>query len=152
MVKAQSMIEAQERIRKLEAEANGEGVECFDQHSAERTMLVVHTKSELEAAKASGALQIEVSGKLADSLHEGKAVAKAGAAAVAVIAAAVAAMPFTGGGSALAVAPVAAMSGVGVAAIIAAASVGIALILAVFKHYEEISYEKGKLVLRKSKQ
>lgn len=57
--------------------------------------------------------------------------------------------PLTGGLSMFAAAPVAALTGLEIAAIIAAASVGLALIIALFKDYEEVSYDAGKLVLKK---
>ncbi|MFM5473706.1 hypothetical protein ACK35S_03440 [Aeromonas veronii] len=57
--------------------------------------------------------------------------------------------PATGGLSYLAAAPVAAFTGLEVAAIITAASLGLGLILAIFKGYEEIGYDKGKLTLKK---
>lgn len=61
-----------------------------------------------------------------------------------------AAIPFTRGGlSVVAAAPVAALTVLEIAAIIAAASVGLALLIAVFKDYEEISYDNGKLVIKK---
>ncbi|SEM49259.1 hypothetical protein SAMN04487857_102269 [Pseudomonas sp. ok272] len=48
-----------------------------------------------------------------------------------------------------AAAPVAALTGFEIAAIIAAASLGLGLIIALFKDYEEVSCEPGKLVLKK---
>ena len=45
--------------------------------------------------------------------------------------------------------PIATLTGLEVGAIITAASIGLAVIIALFKGYEEISYEKGKMVLKK---
>jgi len=109
----------------------------------------VSTKSELESAKNSGYKEIIVVGELAGQLKKGKSIAMAGVATIGVLVAALAAMPFTGGLSVVGVAPVAALTGLEIAGIIAAATVGIALIVAVFRDYEEISYEDGKLVLRR---
>lgn len=109
----------------------------------------VSTKQELESAKNSGYEEIVVLGELAGQLKKGKSIAVAGAATIGVLIAALAATPFTGGLSMFAAAPVAALTGLEIAAIIAAAAVGITLIVAVFKDYEEISYDNGKLVLRK---
>jgi hypothetical protein len=111
----------------------------------------VSTKSELESAKNSGYKEIIVVGELAGQLKKGKSIAIAGAATIGVLITALAAIPFTGGLSIAATAPIAALTGVEITAIIAAAAVGIALIVAVFRDYEEISYEDGKLVLRKRK-
>lgn len=53
--------------------------------------------------------------------------------------------------SALAAAPIAAMSGFEIAAIIAAASIGITLIIAIFKDYEEIEVGEGRMKLKRRK-
>jgi len=111
--------------------------------------ITVKTKEELESAKHNGYAEIIVSGELADDLKKSKKIALAGAVTLGVLTAALAAMPFTGGLSAVAAAPVAALTGLEIAGIIAAASVGLALVIAVFKDYEEISYSDGKLVLKK---
>ena len=113
------------------------------------TSIVVTTKRELNSAKEKGVEEIIVSGKLADDLKKSKNIAKVGAGTLALLTAALVAIPFTGGLSAAAAAPVAALTGLEIAAIIAAASVGLALVIAVFRDYEEISYEDGKLTLRK---
>lgn len=111
--------------------------------------ITVTTKKELESAKENRYEEIIVSGKLADNLKKSKKVALAGATTLCVLAAALAAIPFTGGLSVFAAAPVAALTGIEIVAIIGAASVGLALVIAVFKDYEEVSYDNGKLVLKK---
>lgn len=113
------------------------------------TVVTVTTKEELDTARKSGVAEIVVRGALADKLKRGKKIALAGSITIAALAAALAATPMTGGLSFLAAAPVAALTGFEIAAIIAAASIGLALIIALFKDYEEISYENGKLVLKK---
>lgn len=113
------------------------------------SVVTVRTKDELATARKSGAEQIVVQGELADKVKRGKKIALAGSITIAALGAALAATPMTGGLSILAAAPVAALTGLEIAAIIAAASIGLALIIALFKDYEEISYENGKLVLKK---
>lgn len=113
----------------------------------------VATKDELKQASSSGAIEIVVEGELADKLRTTKKIATLGKYALGLVTAAaagsIALTPVTGGASLVGLAPVAAFTGIEVAAIIVAASLGIGLILAVFKGYEEISYSKGHLVLRK---
>lgn len=111
--------------------------------------VTVRTKAELESAKNAGCVQIIVEGNLADNLKRSKKIATAGAITIALLGTALAAIPFTGGLSMAAAVPVAALTGFEIAAIIAAASLGLGLIIALFKDYEEISCEPGKLVLKK---
>ena len=113
------------------------------------TPKIVSTKEELKSAKEQGITEIIVSGKLANDLKKSKKIALAGTVTIGILTAALAATPFTGGITAFAAAPVAALTGVEIVAIIAAASIGLALIIAVYKEYDEVSYENGKLVLRK---
>lgn len=120
-------------------------------------MTTVTTREQLKAAQDSGVAEIVVVGELADKLKRAKKVALLSGAALAAITAAITAAtvaaPFTGGLSyaafAAGAAPAAAMTGLEIAAIITAASLGVALIVALFKDYEEISYEDGKLTLKK---
>jgi NADH:ubiquinone oxidoreductase subunit K len=112
-------------------------------------VVTVRTKDELATARKSGVEQIVVQGELADKVKRGKKIAFASSITLAALGAALVATPMTGGLSFFAAAPVAALTGLEIAAIIAAASIGLALIIALFKDYEEISYESGKLVLKK---
>lgn len=118
-------------------------------------MTTVRTKEELKQAQSAGFSEIVVVGELAGKLKKAKKIAALGGAALAVLTislgAATIAAPVTGGLSFIAAAPAAALTGVEIAAIIAASTVGIALVLAVYKDYEEISYESGKLILKKRK-
>jgi len=93
--------------------------------------------------------EIIVIGDLAEKLKKSKKIALLGPAAIAALGLATVAAPITGGISYIAAAPVAAMTGVEIAAIITAAAIGVTLVVAIFKDYEEISYENGKLVLKK---
>jgi thiamine monophosphate synthase len=113
------------------------------------TSRTVSTKAELESAKDSKVDEIIVVGDLANDLKKSKKIAYAGAGTIAVLTAALAATPFTGGLSAVGLIPVAAMTGFEVAAIIIAFSIGVALIVAVFKDYDEIEYENGRMRLKK---
>ncbi|MGP3141445.1 hypothetical protein [Serratia nevei] len=116
------------------------------------TQIVVRTKEELEKARKERADYIIVEGELADKLKKGKKVAKASGVTITVIAAAIAAAPFTGGISTLGAASAAALTGTEIVAIIAAASIGIALIIGVFKDYEEIEVGPGTLKLKRRQQ
>ena len=112
----------------------------------------VHTKQELNEAMKLGVQEIVVEGKLAKHLKNGKRVRTIGAGTLAVLGAAIAALPF--GGISLAVAvPIAALTGLEIALIIAAVFVGLALLIALWKEYEEISFGyfdgEWRLVLRK---
>lgn len=118
-------------------------------------MTIVRTKEELKAAKENKVAEIVVVGELAQKLKKAKKIAVLGSASIAALTVALGVAtvtaPVTGGLSYLAAAPVAALTGAEVAAIIAVSTVGLALVLAVYKDYEEISYESGKLVLKKKR-
>ena len=112
----------------------------------------VRTKQELDAAMKLGVQEIVVEGELAKHVKDGQRVGKIGAATLAVLGAAIAALPF--GGISLAIAaPIAALTGLEIALIIAVVFVGLALLIAIWKEYEEISFGycdgEWRLVLRK---
>jgi len=112
----------------------------------------VRTKQELEKAKAEKIGEIIVEGELAKKLHDGQGIASIGGISLGVIAVGLAAIPFTGGLSAVAAAPIAALAGMEVAVIIAAAAIGLGLIVAIYKEYEVIEFSVGpppKMTLRK---
>ncbi len=136
--------------------------------------IIVTTKSELESARKKKYEEIIVTGKLANDLKKSKIIAYASAATLAVVTAAIIAIPFTGGlsaagavsalalesaavgftaatagASAATAATAVGLTGIEISTIIVVASLGITLILAVFKDYEEISYSDGTLTLRK---
>ena len=113
--------------------------------------VIVRTKDELEKAKANKVQYITIEGELATKVKRGKTIAKASGVSLALLTTALAATPFTGGMSALAAAPIAAMSGFEIAAIIAAASIGITLIIAIFKDYVEIEVGEGRMKLKRRK-
>lgn len=115
--------------------------------------IIVTTKDELKKAQEQKVENIIVSGDLADKLKKAQQITKLGATGLGILTAAlgagIVAAPVTGGLSMFAAAPVAALTGLEIAAIITASALGIALIIALFKDYEEISFEKGKMTLRK---
>ena len=115
------------------------------------TEVIVRSKAELEKAKADKVQFITIEGDLATKVSRSKTIAKASGVSLALLTAALAATPFTGGMSMLAAAPLAAMSGFEVAAIIAAASLGLTLIIAMFKDYEEIDSGNGRIKLKRLK-
>lgn len=116
-------------------------------------MTIVKTREELKAAQEAGAAEIVVVGELADKLKKAKKVATLSAAGLAalgaVIGVATVAAPMTGGLSYMAAVPVAAFTGLEIAAIITASFLGVGLIVAIFSGYEEISFERGSMKLRK---
>lgn len=116
-------------------------------------MTTVRTKEELKTAQQAGALEIIVIGELAGKLKKAKKIALLGSVGLGVLATtlgvATFTAPVTGGLSYFVAAPVAVLTGVEIAAIIAASAMGIALVLAVFKGYDEVSFEPGKMVLKK---
>ncbi len=114
--------------------------------------ITVTTKEELKSARDEKFQEIIVTDSLANQLKKTKPIAFMSAITLGIIAAAIAATPFTGGLSAGAgLVGVATLSGLEIATIIIAASIGITLIVAVFKDYEEISYKDGEMVLRRKK-
>jgi len=117
--------------------------------------VIVTTKEELKKAQEQKVDEIIVNGDLANKLKKAKQITKLGATGLAILTAAlgvgIVAAPVTGGLSMFAAAPVAALTGLEIAAIITASALGIALIIAIFKDYEEISFENGKMTLRKKR-
>lgn len=117
--------------------------------------ITVRNKDELDSAQKNKTKEIIVEGELATKLHDGKNVVKLSAASIAVIGAAIATVPLTGGLSTLAIAPIAAiavMSGAEVALIIAVVFVGLGLLLAIWKGYDEVVFDVGpppKMILRR---
>jgi cation transporter-like permease len=127
------------------------GFDVYEQGKNMRS-ITVSSKNALESAKNNGYEEIIVTGELAGKLKKGKKIAFASTVTIGILGAALAAIPFTGGLSgAVGLVPIAALTGFEIAAIIAAVSVGLTLIIAVFKDYEEISFDNGKMTLRKKK-
>jgi|GEM_PF-671964 len=135
--------------------------------------ITVTTKNELESARKKKYEEIIVTGKLANDLKKSKRIAYASAATLAIVTAAIIAIPFTGGlsaagavsaialesaavgftaataGATATAATAVGLTGIEISTIIIAASLGISLIVALFKDYEEISFSDGTLTLRK---
>ena len=111
--------------------------------------ITVKTKQELEKAMKNGETEIIVVGELAEKLHKSKKITKLGIPALAVLTAAIAATPFTGGlSTALGATAVATMTGMEVAVILGVVFVGISLVIALFKDYEEIEVDMDKRTLK----
>lgn len=113
--------------------------------------ITVSTKSALRQATEKGVDEIIVTGDLAKKLKRAKKIAYVGGTTLTILAGALAAAPFTGGISIIAAAPIAALTGLEISLIIVASTIGLALILAVYKDYEEIEYDNGKLSLLKKR-
>jgi len=116
--------------------------------------ILVRTKAELQNAIENKVDEIIVVGSFADKLKKTKKIALLSKVSLAIImvlaGVGMGTAPLTSGASLyFATAPVAAITGMEVAAIITAVAIGITLIIAVFKNYDEISFEKGKMILRR---
>jgi hypothetical protein len=111
----------------------------------------VSSKSELREARESGVDEIIVTGRLADQLHTANKVTKVSAMTLVVLTTALLALPFSGGATVAAVAPIATLTGMDIAVIISASAIGLALVLAVYRGYDEIEYENGRLTLRRKR-
>jgi hypothetical protein len=118
-------------------------------------MVTVTTKEELEKAKDNNEPEITVVGELATKLIKTKKIATLGSvgitALVGAIGLATIAAPETLGLSYLALAPVAALTGMEVVAIIAVASLGLGLILSLFKGYEMVEIDSGQVKFKAKK-
>ena len=116
-------------------------------------MISVSTKQELALAKRNKEHEIVCVGRLAEKVKSAKKIATIGVITIAAVGGmvglATVAAPETAGIAIMAATPVATWGGLEVSAVIIAASLGCGLIIALSKDYEEISYEKGQLVLRK---
>jgi|GEM_PF-1270707 len=117
------------------------------------TQKIVYTKKELKEAKNQKVDKIIVKGKLANKLHKGLKVAKAGNGVIDKITNVFGSSPTKGNISTGAVAPIAVLTGIEIALIIAALSVGIGLIMAISKDYDEVKYKdkNRELVLEREK-
>ncbi len=100
--------------------------------------VTVKTKEELSKAVKSGVGEIIVVGKLASKLKKSKKIIGAGAVTIAILTAAIAAIPFTAGLSIAAAGPIVVLTGLDIAVIIAVSFVGIATVFAVYKDYDVV--------------
>ena len=105
---------------------------------------VARTKAELKNAINAKANQIIVKGEFAEKLNRALKIKKASKWGLGLIATSLAAVPATGGMSAFAAAPIAALTGIEIIAIIAVAAVGISLILLLLKEYGGDIIVRGK--------
>jgi len=110
---------------------------------------LVNNKEDLRTAIESHKENIQVVGEFADKLYKTRKIAKLSTVTLAALTTAIAAIPFTGGGSAIGLVPIATLTGMEISLIVIAVAIGIVLILAVFKEYDVIEYSEGRLVLRR---
>lgn len=113
--------------------------------------MIVHTKSELESAIKIGTEEIIIEGELAEKVRNGRKIKTVGKFTLLALASAIAAIPFTGGMSAVGFAPVAALTGLEIALIMAVAFLGIGLLTAIWNGYDEIEYSHNPLCLKLKK-
>lgn len=110
--------------------------------------MVVTTKTELERAQKRGDSEIIIEGELAEKVRNGRKITTIGTITLIALTGAIAAIPFTGGMSAAAFAPVAALTGLEIALIVAIVFVGLGLLMAIWKEYEEVEFSQNPLRLR----
>jgi hypothetical protein len=103
----------------------------------------VRTKEELKKASEEKVDRIFVQGELAEKLNTAMKIKKASKWAIGLLAASLAAAPFTGGLSLVAAAPIAALTGLEIALIIAVAALGIGLVLLICRDFKKVSF-RGK--------
>ena len=110
--------------------------------------ITVKTKEELKKAVAKGTDEIIVVGKLANDLKKSKKIMAVSAITLAILTAAIATIPFTGGISVVAAGTIAALTGLEIVQIIAISSVGVALNFAVHKGYNvKIVTQYGTIII-----
>lgn len=111
----------------------------------------IRTKEQLRDIQRLGVDEIELLGELADKLKAAQQVAKLGQAGASML------------GNVLGAAVVAGLqkpsepmmqkaveaTGASVNSVVASVGLGVGLVLAIFRDYEEITYEEGRLVLRR---
>ena len=100
--------------------------------------VTVKTKEELKKAIASNTNEIIAVGALATNLKKSKKITTLGLVTLPILVAAMAAIPFTAGLSAVVAAPIAVLTGVEIAVIIAVNYVGIALVIAIYRDYDVV--------------
>ena len=104
-----------------------------------RSSSVVRTKQQLQTAVDQGASVIEVRGEFAEQLSKALQLSKVSSWTLRFLSISLAAIPFTGGLSAFAAAPVAVLSGLEIALIIAVLALGISLVLLILKEYDVVT-------------
>jgi hypothetical protein len=105
--------------------------------------MTVRSKAELQDAIRGREREITVEGPLAKHLHHGRKLPGISRLALAVLAAAIVGIPISGAISGVAIAPIAALTGVEIALIIAAIVLGIALLKTVWRDYDEVEFDFG---------
>jgi ABC-type polysaccharide/polyol phosphate export permease len=113
--------------------------------------MIIRTKSELESAINTGAEEIIIEGELAEKVRNGRKIKTVGKFTLLALASAIAAIPFTGGMSAVGLVPVAALTGLEITLIMAVVFLGIGLLTAIWNDYDEIEYSHNPLRLKLKK-
>jgi Na+/glutamate symporter len=113
--------------------------------------MIVTTKAELEKAQKLGVSEIIIEGELAEKVRNGRKITTVGKLTLVVLVGAIGAIPFTGGMSAAAFAPIAALTGLEIALLMAIAFVGLGLLSAIWKEYDEVEFSYNPLRLKLKK-
>ena len=109
--------------------------------------VIVRKKEELESAVNAKTKRIIVKGDLAEKLNTAVKIKKYSKLTIAILATSLAGIPFTGGLSAVAFAPVAALTGLEIGLILAVFFIGLSLVLLIAKDYKTVKMrgKKGDL-------
>ena len=114
-------------------------------------MRTVRTKRQLKDAIEDEVPDIQVLGDAAEELNKALKVRSASRWSFGVLGAALGAAPFTGGLSAVAAAPIAALTGTQIVVIVAIAAIWLVVVTAIIKEYDVIEVDvspEGELRLR----
>ncbi|MCB7129066.1 MAG: hypothetical protein J3T61_05975 [Candidatus Brocadiales bacterium] len=101
---------------------------------------IVRTREELNKAVEDKADSILVRGELAEKLNTALRIRSASKWAIGLLAASLASIPFTGGLSAVAAAPIAALTGIEIVAIIAVAALGVTLVFMILRDFKKVTF------------
>ncbi len=110
--------------------------------------ITVYKKKELKKAYKQGYGEITIKGNLAKNIYKSRKIFKNKIALGTLSVIGVTAI-FSKGMTAIAVAPLAAVTGTEVVALIAVCVIGIGFLIALFKDYEEIEMSTTNIILRK---
>lgn len=102
--------------------------------------IVVYNKKDLKDAIEQGAKKITIRGDFAEKFEVAFRIKSASKWSIKLLSVALVGIPFTAGISAVAVAPIALLTGIEVVAIIAVASIGITHVLLVCRDYKRVKF------------
>lgn len=118
--------------------------------------VIVKTKEELEKAIKEKVPKIIIEGELAEKVNTALKIKKASKTTVAILSAAIATIPFTGGISLPLVGGIAALTGLEIALILAIIFLGITLVMIIAREYKRVSFTpkvgpvEARLILEKN--